>query len=96
MKSVSVIPAAAGWVVRSDAIQNELFFTTGAAAERAGRRLAEGLAQAGEAVSLSIYLRDGTAAANFLLSPPPRPASTEFLPAWSDSGAASPRQDSVP
>lgn len=81
MKTVYVMPAAEGWLVRSDAIGNELYFTTGASAERAGRKLAEGLARAGHAAKLSIILRDGSPAADFPCSPleisarPPSPAS---------------------
>lgn len=81
MKTVSVVPAAHGWAVRSDAIDNELFFRTGAAAERAARRLAESLSQAGHAAKLSIHLRDGSPVATFLCPPQ-----------WAPQAAGSDRQ----
>ncbi|CAN7608612.1 hypothetical protein LJR164_004473 [Phenylobacterium sp. LjRoot164] len=87
MKTVYVIPAAEGWIVRSDAIGNELYFKTGAAAERAGRRLAEGLARAGHAAKLSIVLRDGSPAANFLCPPLEVPAPPPSLGGVEDRAA---------
>lgn len=60
MKAISIVPTDGGWMVRSDAISNELFFKGGASAESAAVRLAHGLADAGEGVSVEIYLRDGS------------------------------------
>jgi len=73
MTEVSVVPAAEGWAVRSDAIDNEMIFKSGARAEAAARRVAQALAAAGQAVKLHIHLRDGALAARFVV-PPPEPA----------------------
>lgn len=70
MLSVTVSPADVGWAVRSDAIDNELVFTSGAKAEAAAKRLAEALAQGGEPVEIIIHLRDGGRAARFVCPPP--------------------------
>lgn len=85
MKTVSVMPAAEGWVVRSDAMDNELYFRTGAEAERAARRIAEAAARAGEPAELTILLRDGGKAARFICPPllpdsPPRVTAADFRP----------------
>lgn len=65
MKAIEIIPAEGGWMVRSNAIENQLFFTTGASAESAALRLAQGLAEAGEESQVEIYLRDGSLARRF-------------------------------
>jgi hypothetical protein len=62
MKAIEVVPAAGGWMVGSDAIRNPLFFRSGASAESAALRLAQGLADAGEGAHISIYIRDGSLA----------------------------------
>ncbi|MFN3583362.1 DUF2188 domain-containing protein [Phenylobacterium sp.] len=74
MTEVSVVPAAEGWAVRSDAIDNEMIFKSGARAEAAARRVAQALAAAGQAVKLRVHLRDGTLAGRFVVAPPPEPA----------------------
>ncbi|CAN7605643.1 hypothetical protein LJR164_004507 [Phenylobacterium sp. LjRoot164] len=65
MKAIEIIPAEGGWMVRSDAIENDLFFRSGASAESAAIRLAQGLADAGEHSDVQIYLRDGSLARRF-------------------------------
>lgn len=60
MKAIEIIPAEGGWMVRSNAIENQLFFRSGASAESAALRLAQGLAEAGEESQVEIYIRDGT------------------------------------
>ena len=54
-------------VVRSEAIRNELFFKSGASAESAAIRLAQGWATAGESAQVEIYIRDGTLARRFVV-----------------------------
>lgn len=69
MNTVSVVPAAEGWMVRCDTVSNELFFRTGAAAEREAKRMAQALAKAGKAARIIIHTRDGRPAAKFLCPP---------------------------
>lgn len=80
MKRVSVLPAEAGWVVRSDAIANEQLFLSGRRAEAAGRRLVQALQAAGEPACLEVHLRDGGLATG--TAPGPRSAA----PAGGDAG----------
>ena len=65
MRTIEIVPAEGGWMVRSDAIENDLFFKSGASAESAAIRLAQGLADAGEHSDVQIYLRDGSLARRF-------------------------------
>ena len=65
MKAIEIVPAEGGWMVRSDAVENDLFFKSGASAESAAIRLAQGLADAGEHSDVQIYLRDGSLARRF-------------------------------
>ena len=58
MKSISIIAAEGGWMMKSDASVNEQFFRSGSSAESAAIRLAQGLADAGVGASVEIYLRD--------------------------------------
>lgn len=67
MKSIEVVAADSGWMVRSEAIENELFFRSGASAESAAIRLAEGLADAGQGARIQIYLRDGSFGRSFIV-----------------------------
>ena len=62
MRTIEIVPAEGGWMVRSDAVENDLFFKSGASAESAAIRLAQGLADAGEHSDVQIYLRDGSLA----------------------------------
>lgn len=65
MKVVEIVPAEGGWMVRSDAVENEMFFKSGASAESAAIRLAQGIADAGEHTRVEIYVRDGSLARRF-------------------------------
>lgn len=67
MKTIEVVPADGGWMVRSDAIQNPLFFRSGASAESAAVRLAQGLSEAGQGARVSIFIRDGSLARRFVV-----------------------------
>ena len=67
MKGISMVPAAGGWMVQSEAIENELFFKSGASAESAAVRLAQGLADAGEGARIEIYLHDGSLGRRFVV-----------------------------
>lgn len=69
MKAIEIIPAESGWMVRSNAIENQLFFRSGASAESAALRLAQGLAEAGEESQVEIYIRDGTLVRRFTVPP---------------------------
>lgn len=67
MKAIDIVPIEDGWMVRSEAIKNQLFFRSGASAESAAVRLAQGLADAGETARVSIYIRDGSLARQFVV-----------------------------
>lgn len=67
MTGIEIKAAEGGWMLRSDAIANELFFRSGASAEGAAVRLAQGLAEAGESAQIEIYLRDGDLARRFVI-----------------------------
>jgi hypothetical protein len=65
VKAISIFPTEGGWMLRSNAIENELFFKSGASAESAAVRLAQGLADVGEEAQVEIYLRDGSLGRRF-------------------------------
>jgi hypothetical protein len=90
VKKISIVPAEGGWALRSEAIENELYFRSGAAAESAAIRLAQGLALAGEGAQIEIFIRDGTLARRFAV-PPSVQAAARVAEA---SAAASQTQDS--
>lgn len=69
MKAIEIVPAEGGWMLRSDAIENVLFFSAGGSAESAAVRLAQGLAEAGKSARVSIYIRDGSLARQFVVPP---------------------------
>lgn len=69
MKAIEIVPAESGWMLRSEALDNELFFKSGASAESAAIRLAQGLAEAGEGAHVEIHLRDGSLARRFTVPP---------------------------
>ncbi len=58
--SITILPAANGWTLRSPALGADMAFLKGGQAETAGRALASRLAAAGEEVELEVILRDGT------------------------------------
>ncbi|WP_312165438.1 hypothetical protein [Phenylobacterium sp.] len=63
---ILVAPAGDGWVVRSEAFDNELVFEAGGRAEAAARALADRYARAGSAAEVSIFLRNGDLAGRFV------------------------------
>lgn len=65
MKAIEILPAEGGWMLRSDAMDNTAFFRSGASAESAAIRLAQGLAEAGHGAAVEIFLRDGSLARRF-------------------------------
>lgn len=67
MKVIEIVPAEAGWAVRTDAIDNALYFTGAMAAESAAVRLAHGLAEAGQSASVEVYDADGSIARRFVI-----------------------------
>lgn len=48
MRTIAIVRAQSGWMVRSDAIGKPLFFCGGGSADGAALRLAHGLADAGQ------------------------------------------------
>jgi hypothetical protein len=63
---ISVQPLGDGWSVRSDAVDSEMMFLSGAKAEAAARRLADKLVNGGENAEIVIFLRDGQLAGRVL------------------------------
>lgn len=66
---IDVAPAGDGWIVRSEAFDNELIFEAGGRAEAAARALADRYARAGALAEVSIFLRNGDLAGRFLHAP---------------------------
>jgi len=66
---IHVAPAGDGWIVRSEAFDNELIFEAGGRAEAAARALADRYARAGALAEVSIFLRNGDLAGRFLHAP---------------------------
>jgi hypothetical protein len=62
MTAIDILPIDGGWMLRSDAVAGALVFRSGASAESAAIRLAQGFAGAGKSASISIYIRDGSLA----------------------------------
>ncbi len=65
-QKIVIRPLDTGWAMELDTLDAPMVFKSGAQAERAGRRLAERLADAGEPAELVIHLRDGTLAGRFI------------------------------
>jgi hypothetical protein len=68
--TVIVEPVEAGWTVNVGNVENPMIFSSGRAAERAGRDLAMRLAESGKEVRLELRLRGGAVAARFICFPP--------------------------
>lgn len=66
VKAITVAPSADGWMVKSEAFDNEMFFRSGASAETAARDLGTKIAGAGAAVEIQVLLRDGTVGGRFV------------------------------
>ena len=60
IQAIRVAPSADGWTVSSDAVDDQMFFHSGASAEAAARALGARIAGSGEPVEIEIILRDGT------------------------------------
>ncbi|HEX4184014.1 MAG TPA: hypothetical protein VHY34_12225 [Caulobacteraceae bacterium] len=69
IQAIRVTPSADGWTVRSDAVDHEMFFRSGASAEAAARALGERMAGTGANVEIEIFLRDGSLAGRFAYPP---------------------------
>lgn len=67
---VVVEPVDAGWSVNIEGVDNPMMFTSGRAAEQAGRDLALRMAGEGHSVRLEVRLRGGAVAGRFLVLPP--------------------------
>lgn len=73
MPTVSISPAAVGWVVCGPGLAGQ-YILKGSAAEASALKLAKALAQ-NDPVWLEIYLRDGCLARRHLILPQPSPQS---------------------
>lgn len=69
IQAITVTPSVGGWTVKTDAVDEELFFRSGASAEAAARALGERMAGAGANVEVEIFLRDGSLAGKFAYPP---------------------------
>lgn len=68
--TVIVEPVEAGSSVTIGTVENPMVFSSGRAAERAGRDLAMRLAESGREVHLELRLRGGAVSARFICFPP--------------------------
>jgi hypothetical protein len=67
MQTISVKPLdGKGWMVECSGAENGQMFVNGAQAESSARRLAQRLADAGRPSRLTVYLRDGSVAGQFV------------------------------
>jgi Trm5-related predicted tRNA methylase len=72
---ILVEPHGDEWMLRSDERTADKVFRSGREAENAAKRLAERIAEAGEAAEIQIRLRGGAIAGRFVCAPDlPRPA----------------------
>lgn len=69
MQTISVTPADTGWAVRSEMIVSPLLFRSGAKAEAAAKRLAQAIANGGDAVAIDINLRNGKTGGRYICWP---------------------------
>jgi hypothetical protein len=63
---ITVTPSGLGWTVQSAALDGDIFFSSGAKAEAAARRLAQRIAEDGGTAELRIVVRDGSLGGAFL------------------------------
>lgn len=70
MESISVEPLEGGWAVRTDATVNPMIFRSGRDAEESARALAQRMARQGEAVRLSLQLRNSGNMVRLIALPP--------------------------
>jgi hypothetical protein len=59
---ISVAPVGDEWAIRSDALDEDLFFQSGGRAESAARDLASRRAAEGQAAEVRIFIRGGALA----------------------------------
>lgn len=78
-RTIKVEPFGRDWAVRSDLLDSEMTFQSGAAAEAAARLLADRTAKAGQVAEIEIYLRDGALAGRLICPPLPTPGHTNAL-----------------
>lgn len=83
MQTITIRPAGdRGWMVEHESVDNPMVFRSGAEAERAAKRLAVQLADAGAATQITVTLRDGRVGARYVTGPSgphpskPRPSGT--------------------
>ena len=74
MHLISVQPFGGGWVVRSNQIAGEQFFSSGEEAESAARGVGDQLAEIGEAAEIRFYKGGGELAGRFVYQAPQRPS----------------------
>jgi hypothetical protein len=63
---ITVSPAGPGWALQSPGLDGDLVFSSGAKAEAAARRLAQRIAESGDAVELRVVVRDGSLGGVFI------------------------------
>lgn len=68
---IKVEPYGRDWKVRSDRLDEDMMFHSGAAAEAAARLLADATAKAGHSAEVQILLRDGSLAGRVSFASPP-------------------------
>lgn len=78
-RTIKVEPRGRDWTVKSDLLDSEMTFQSGAAAEAAARVLADKTAKAGQVAEIEIYLRDGALAGRLTCPPRPAPGHTSAL-----------------
>jgi hypothetical protein len=78
-RTIKVEPLGRDWAVKSDLLDSEMTFQSGAAAEAAARLLADRTAKAGQVAAIEIYLRDGALAGRLMCPPLPTPGATSAL-----------------
>ena len=69
IRVISVEPFGDGWTVRSDQLDQDMVFQSGAAAEAAAKILGDKLAKVGLPAKIVVRLRDGTLAGQFACPP---------------------------
>lgn len=67
MQAIAIIPFSDGWALHSTAFANAQVFRSGASAESAAIRLAQGFAEAGEGSEVTVTLRDGSLGKRFVI-----------------------------
>lgn len=82
MQTITIRPAGdRGWMVEHPSVDNPMIFRSGAEAERAAKRLAVKLAEAGAPTEITVTLRDGRVGARYVTGATPPHAEDDELAA---------------